>query len=121
MATKSNPSGDAQDDLRVAQMQTRDSLDALRTAALTVYEYLLFGHDAGDAEGYAAAMTAYARCHARLVQAGYEPATLFALCVERVIGHTRETALLRMEQSTALLAAVRIVPEQLFACEEVRP
>lgn len=122
MATKSNhPTADVTEAAQAAPSAQltdpgaiRDSVDALRTAGLTIYEYLLFGHDSGDAEGYAAAMTAYARHHARLVRAGYEPATLFALCAERVISQARELALLRIEQSSRLYDAVHVVPVEVL-------
>lgn len=69
------------------------AIETLRSAAATIHDYLLGGHDATDAEGYAIAMEVYALQHAKLVSAGYEPATLFALCAQHITALARERLL----------------------------
>ena len=67
--------------------QIAQEVDDLRTAAVTVYDYLFV--DQQDPLGYTIALEAYERHYNRLVAIGYEPAALFALCAERLASRAR--------------------------------
>lgn len=88
------------------------AIERLRTAATTIYDYLLEGHAATDADGYAIAMEVYAAQHAKLIASGYEPAVLFGLCAERITARIRERALIHSQAMA--------IPSPVFGNLEVR-